>query len=114
MAMLWQNGNFTIMDTPLAEPRQNEDTPKAKLRNAPNKRRLIGLIATIVLIVSAYFLRAWLGQAQLSEQNRRRAGNNAQGIPVLTATAMSGDIDVYINGYGAVIVSIYITSKICV
>jgi hypothetical protein len=84
MAMLWQDGNFTIMDTPLGEPRQNDDTPKAKLRNAPNKRRLIGLIATIVLIVSAYFLRAWLGQAQLSEQNRRRAGNNAQGIPVLT------------------------------
>ena len=111
MAMLWQDGNFTIMDTPLAEPRQNDDTPKTKLRNAPNKRRLIGLIATIVLIVSAYFLRAWLGQAQLSEQNRRRAGNNAQGIPVLTATAKSGDMDVYLNGLGSVIPYNTITVK---
>jgi membrane fusion protein, multidrug efflux system len=111
MAMLWQDGNFTIMDTPIAEPRQNDDTPKAKLRNAPNKRRLIGLIATIVLIVSAYFLRAWLGQAQLSEQNRRRAGNNAQGIPVLTATAKSGDMDVYLNGLGSVIPYNTITVK---
>jgi membrane fusion protein, multidrug efflux system len=111
MAKLWQDGNFTIMDTPLAEPRQNDDTPKAKLRNAPNKRRLIGLIATIVLIVSAYFLRAWLGQAQLSEQNRRRAGNNAQGIPVLTETAKSGDMDVYLNGLGSVIPYNTITVK---
>ena len=111
MAMLWQDGNFTIMDTPLAEPRQNDDTPKAKLRNAPNKRRLIGLIATIVLIVSAYFLRAWLGQAQLSKQNRRRSANNAQGIPVLTATAKSGDMDVYLNGLGSVIPYNTITVK---
>jgi multidrug efflux system membrane fusion protein len=100
-----------IMDTPLAEPRQNDETPKVKLRNAPNRRWLIGLIAVVALIVAAYFLRAWSGQAQLSEQNRRRSANNALGVPVLTETAKSGDMDVYLNGLGSVIPYNTITVK---
>ncbi len=111
MAKLWQDGSFTIMDTPVAEPRQKDETPKVKLRNAPNRRRLIGLIAVIALIVAVYFLRAWSGQAQLSEQNRRRSANNAPGVPVLTETAKSGDMDVYLNGLGSVIPYNTITVK---
>ena len=90
------------MDTRLAEPTQNDNTPKVESRNAPNRRWLIGLIAIIVLIVGAYFLRAYSGHAQLAEQNRRRAGTEAQSVPVVTAKVKTGDMDVYLSGLGTV------------
>lgn len=101
MAKVWQDGNSTIMDTRLAQLTQNDDT-KVKSRTAPNRRWLIGLITIIVLIIGAYFLHAWSGQAQLSEQNRRRAGTDVQSVPVLTAVVKTGDMDVYLSGLGTV------------
>ena len=63
------------------------------------RRWLIGFLAVILIIVGVYLLRARSGDAQ-SALNNRRSGPRAQDVPVVTAAAKTGDMNVYLNGLG--------------
>jgi multidrug efflux system membrane fusion protein len=107
----WKTQSNANMDTTRAEPVPNSESPTALSKNAVHRRWWIGLVAAVGLVVGAYLLRAWSVDTQLATQRNRRSANDAQGVPVVTAAAKSGDMDVYLNGLGSVIPYNTITVK---
>jgi len=71
---------------------------------------LIGLLAVILVIIGVYQFRARSGDAQ-STSNNRRSGPRSQDVPVVTAAAKTGDMNVYLNGLGSVVPYNTITVK---
>ncbi len=62
---------------------------------------LVGLVVIILIVGGVYLFRTPSGDAQPT-LNNRRAGTHMQAVPVVTAPAKSGDLDVYLNGLGTV------------
>ena len=71
---------------------------------------LIGLLAVILVIIGVYQFRPRSGDAQ-STSNNRRSGPRSQDVPVVTAAAKTGDMNVYLNGLGSVVPYNTITVK---
>lgn len=59
----------------------------------------MGILALLCVLTGIYFFRTRTGDAQAPTRRRAAA---AQGIPVVTATVTSGDMDVYLSGLGTV------------
>src|SRR5438094_3016493 len=86
-------------------------TPPTKNSQPVRRRRwLLGLLSVIALIGAAAFLRDRFSNAQPAG-GRQRPGAGAQLVPVVTATAKSGDMNVYLTGLGSVVPYNTITVK---
>lgn len=65
------------------------------------KRWSIGLLLLCVIAFGAYALVTKSGEGQLRAGQGRNAG--ARSVPVVAATAKTGDIGIYLNGLGSVV-----------
>jgi multidrug efflux system membrane fusion protein len=65
------------------------------------KRWSIGLVILSVIAFGAYVLVTKSGEGQLRAGQSRNAG--ARSVPVIVATAKTGDIGIYLNGLGTVV-----------
>lgn len=71
---------------------------------------LIGFALIVLLVGGVYLFRAPSGDAQPT-LNNRRSGARVQAVPVVTAAAKSGNLNVYLNGLGTVVPYNTITVK---
>ena len=65
------------------------------------KRWSIGLVILCAIAFGAYALVTKSGESQLRAGQGRNAG--ARSVPVVAATAKTGDIGIYLNGLGSVV-----------
>jgi membrane fusion protein, multidrug efflux system len=99
------------MDQTRAEPVTANQRSKGRLKYVRRPRWLIVLAVAVALMIGVYLLRFWSVGSQLATQKDRRSGIDAQSVPVVTATAKSGDMAVYLNGLGSVVPYNTITVK---
>jgi multidrug efflux system membrane fusion protein len=81
-----------------------------KLINSQFRLWLIGFLVVIVTVVAVYRFRARSDDAPATLANRR-SRPRAQDVPVVTAAAKTGDMNIYLNGLGSVVPYNTITVK---
>lgn len=86
---------------PLQPPPSQRDVPERVRVARLVKRWSIGLVILSVIAFGAYALVTKSGESPLRAGQGRNAG--ARSVPVVAATAKTGDIGIFLNGLGSVI-----------
>ncbi|MGZ3607334.1 MAG: MdtA/MuxA family multidrug efflux RND transporter periplasmic adaptor subunit, partial [Syntrophales bacterium] len=83
-----------------AKTKQEKSAPFKKIRQVFSGHRWVWLLAACLLAIGvcAYFVYSgWMSSAA-----RKQGNAPARAVPVVTATAAKGDINIYLNGLGSV------------
>ena len=89
------------MITTLTKPTSKSDSPKQFPFQALHRHWKIGLLLAALLVLAVYLFLTHSG-AEPSRAAQRQANAQRLSVPVVVATAMTGDLPVYLNGLGAV------------
>ena len=89
------------MITTLTKPTSKSDSPKQFPFQALHRHWTIGLLLAALLVLAVYLFLTHSG-AEPSRAAQRQANAQRLSVPVVVATAMTGDLPVYLNGLGAV------------
>jgi multidrug efflux system membrane fusion protein len=92
---------MSIMKPPLQPPPSQREVPERVRVARLVKRWSIGLVILCVIAFGAYALVTKSGESQLRAGQGRNAG--ARSVPVVAATAKTGDIGIHLNGLGSVV-----------
>ena len=89
------------MITTLTKPTSKSDSPKQFPFQALHRHWKIGLLLAALLALAVYLFLTY-SSAEPSRAAQRESNTQRPSVPVVVATAMTGDLPVYLNGLGAV------------
>ena len=92
---------MSTVKPPSQPPPSQRDVPERVRVARLVKRWSIGLVILCAIAFGAYALVTKSGESQLRAGQGRNAG--ARSVPVVAATAKTGDIGIYLNGLGSVV-----------
>jgi multidrug efflux system membrane fusion protein len=87
--------------TTFTKPTGKSDTPKQIFLEALRQSWKIGLLLAALLALAVYLFETHWG-AELSIAAQRESVAQGPNVPVVAMTATTGDLGVYLNGFGAV------------
>jgi membrane fusion protein, multidrug efflux system len=90
-----------VVTTTLTKPIGKSDAPKQFPFQALHRHWKVGLFLAALLALAVYLFLTHSG-AELSRAAQREANAQRQSVPVVVATATTGDLPIYLNGLGSV------------